>query len=87
MLVLSRFIDESIRIDLSSLIPLMHASPETLASILAEPIDVLVVDVRSDGKARLGIEANRNIAVHRSEVFAAIQRNKQTTVPRVIEGN
>lgn len=75
MLVLSRFRDESIRIDLRQLIPMIAASPDTLASILSQPIDVLVVDVRPE-KVRLGIECNKSIPVHREEVFAAIERNK-----------
>jgi carbon storage regulator CsrA len=77
MLVLSRFRDETVRIDLSALIPLIAASPETLATILSQPIDVMVVSLAGN-KARLGFDCNRSIAVHRSEVFAAIQASKQT---------
>lgn len=36
---------------------------------------VLVVDIRGD-KVRLGIEAPKGIAVHRLEVFEAIQREQ-----------
>jgi sRNA-binding carbon storage regulator CsrA len=75
MLVLSRFRDESIRIDLRQLIPMISASPDTLASILSQPIEVMVVDIRSD-KVRLGIECNRSIPVHREEVFSAIEAGR-----------
>jgi len=39
--------------------------------VIADSIVVTVVDVRGD-KVRLGIEAPREIPVHRSEVHAAI---------------
>lgn len=57
MLVLSRFVDESI--------------------VIGDDIRIIVVDVRGQ-KVRLGIEAPINVSVHRSEVYAAVQReNKQ----------
>jgi carbon storage regulator CsrA len=75
MLVLSRFTNESIRIDLRQLIPMIAASPETLASILSQPIEVTVVDVR-DVKVRLGIDCNKSIPVHRHEVFSKIETER-----------
>ena len=38
-------------------------------------IIVTIVEVRGD-KVRLGIEAPRDVAIHRSEVYAAIQRER-----------
>lgn len=71
MLVLSRFQGESICIDLRPLIGMIAASPETLAKILASPLEISIVDIRGD-KVRLGIEANRSIVVHREEIFSKI---------------
>lgn len=73
MLVLSRHRDESIHIDLRKLIPVVAASPETLVKILAQPLTITVVDIRGD-KVRLGVEANRSIAVHREEIYNEINR-------------
>lgn len=39
-------------------------------------VTVTVIDVRGD-RVRLGIEAPRDVAVHRHEVFAAIQREQE----------
>ena len=45
--------------------------------VISDNIVVTVVDIRGD-KVRLGIEAPKDISVHRQEVFDAIQReNKQ----------
>lgn len=53
MLVLSRRIDEIIRI--------------------GDDIEITVVDIRGD-KVRLGIDAPKEIPVHRQEVYEQIQR-------------
>ena len=37
---------------------------------------VIVVEIRGD-KVRLGIEADRDVPVHRTEVYEAIQRQQQ----------
>ena len=61
LLVLSRQRDESIVIGKS-------------IDIL-ENIEITIVDVRGD-KVRLGINAPREISVHRKEIYKAIQREK-----------
>ncbi len=42
---------------------------------IGDDITVVIVEVRGD-KVRLGIEAPKEVAVHRKEVFDAIQRDK-----------
>ncbi len=41
--------------------------------VINDQIVVTVIDVRGD-KVRLGIQAPRDVPIHRSEVMAAIQR-------------
>lgn len=44
---------------------------------IGDDIKIMVVDIRGD-KVRLGIEAPKNIPVHRQEVYEAIQREHMT---------
>lgn len=44
--------------------------------MIGDDIVITVVDIRGD-KVRLGIEAPSHIAVHRREVYEAIQQEKQ----------
>ena len=44
--------------------------------IIDDKITVVVVEIRGD-KVRLGIEAPKEVPVHRKEVHEAIQRNQQ----------
>jgi carbon storage regulator len=41
--------------------------------MIGDDVEITIVDVRGD-KVRLGINAPRNIAVHRKEIYIAIQR-------------
>jgi carbon storage regulator len=44
--------------------------------VINDQIVVTVIEVRGD-KVRLGIQAPRDVAIHRSEVMAAIQRAQE----------
>ena len=44
--------------------------------IIGGDIEIVIVDVRSDGKVRLGIKAPRHITVYRKEIQEAIDREK-----------
>ena len=44
--------------------------------VINDNIVVLVVDIRGD-KVRLGIEAPKEVTVHRREVYEAIKRSKE----------
>ncbi len=44
--------------------------------IIGDDVEVIIVDVRGD-KVRLGINAPREIPVHRKEIYEAIQREKK----------
>ncbi|MHC4395869.1 MAG: carbon storage regulator CsrA [Planctomycetota bacterium] len=43
--------------------------------MIGDEVEITIVDVRGN-KVRLGITAPRSIAVHRREVYDAIQREK-----------
>lgn len=43
--------------------------------MIGDDVEIVIVDVRGD-KVRLGINAPRNVAVHRKEIFLAIQKEK-----------
>lgn len=57
--------------------------------IIADNIVITIVDIRGD-KVRLGIEAPKEIPVHRQEVYDAIQRENEQgsdTEPAVPQGS
>lgn len=89
MLVLSRQKDEEIIVDLDSLIAFAQeaAGPsvnmrEALTTWLGGETTMrfTVVDIRGD-KVRMGIAACHEIAVHRREVYDAIQLEKKRGKP------
>ena len=45
--------------------------------VIDDDITIVVVEIRGD-KVRLGIEAPKEIPVHRREVYDAIKRNEET---------
>ncbi|MEX2187856.1 MAG: carbon storage regulator CsrA [Pirellulales bacterium] len=46
--------------------------------VINNDITIVVVEIRGD-KVRLGIEAPKEVPVHRREVYDAIKRNEQGT--------
>lgn len=44
--------------------------------IIGDHIEILVIEIRGD-KVRLGIQAPKEMTVHRQEVYNAIQAEKQ----------
>lgn len=48
--------------------------------VIDERIVLTVVEIRGD-KVRLGIEAPRDVPIHRSEVYEALNRSKQAQEP------
>lgn len=56
--------------------------------VINNEITVVVVEIRGD-KVRLGVEAPKEVPVHRREVYDAIKRNemsKQSEPPQPTEG-
>jgi carbon storage regulator len=45
--------------------------------VINDDVTVVVVEIRGD-KVRLGVEAPKEVPVHRREVYDAIQRNKKS---------
>ena len=48
--------------------------------VINDDITILVVDIRGD-KVRLGVEAPKEIPVHRREVYGAIHRTEPQEAP------
>lgn len=44
--------------------------------VIADNIEIMIVEIRGD-KVRLGIEAPKNVPVHRREVYEQIQREQR----------
>ena len=49
--------------------------------VIGEKIVITIVEIRGD-KVRLGIEAPAEVPVHRQEVYALLQREKQAAEAR-----
>ena len=57
--------------------------------VINDDITIVVVEIRGD-KVRLGVEAPKEVPVHRHEVYEAIQRNQQQQAaqpPHVADAN
>jgi len=51
--------------------------------IINDDITIVVVEIRGD-KVRLGVEAPKEVPVHRNEVYEAIRRNQgQASAPAI----
>lgn len=48
--------------------------------IINDDITIVVVEIRGD-KVRLGVEAPKEVPVHRNEVYEAIRRNQGPNTP------
>ena len=51
--------------------------------VINDDITIVVVEIRGD-KVRLGVEAPKEVPVHRREVFDAIHRNGVTTAQKAV---
>lgn len=49
--------------------------------VIDDNIVITVVEIRGD-KVRLGIQAPREVPIHRSEIHAAIQNEQQSSPPK-----
>ena len=49
--------------------------------VINNDITIVVVEIRGD-KVRLGVEAPREIPVHRREVYDAIHRSEESEAPK-----
>ena len=56
---------------------LSRQSDETI--VIGDNIRVTIVEVRGD-KVRIGIEAPRDVTVHRQEIYDAIRRDTQSSM-------
>jgi len=52
--------------------------------VINDDITIVVVEIRGD-KVRLGVEAPKEVAVHRREVFDAIHRNEAALPSRAAQ--
>lgn len=52
--------------------------------MIGDDVEITIIDVRGD-KVRLGINAPRNIMVHRKEIYIAIQKEKEEEEKRLAE--
>jgi len=54
--------------------------------MIGDNIVITVVDIRGD-KVRLGIDAPKEVPVHRQEVYEAIKREKSKTEEEAVQPN
>lgn len=51
--------------------------------VINDDITIVVVEIRGD-KVRLGVEAPKEVPVHRSEVYQAIHRGAEAAGPKAV---
>ena len=49
--------------------------------IIGDSITLMVISIQGD-KVRLGIEAPKDVSIHREEVYQAIQRERESHTPQ-----
>ena len=54
--------------------------------VINDDITIVVVEIRGD-KVRLGVEAPKEVPVHRREVFDAIHRNKPVSGEKTVSNS
>jgi len=54
--------------------------------VINDDITIVVVEIRGD-KVRLGVEAPKEVPVHRREVFDAIRRNEEAAGKQIPGGS
>ncbi len=54
--------------------------------VINNDITIVVVEIRGD-KVRLGVEAPKEVPVHRREVYDSIRRNEMTIGDKTVGGN
>lgn len=54
--------------------------------VINDDITIVVVEIRGD-KVRLGVEAPKEVPVHRREVYDAIKRSKEQETEATSDGN
>ena len=45
--------------------------------MIGDDVEIVVVNVREDGRVQIGIVAPKGISVHRREIYEKIQRERQ----------
>ncbi|MEO2014822.1 MAG: carbon storage regulator CsrA [Fuerstiella sp.] len=50
--------------------------------VIGDSITLMVIEIRGD-KVRLGIDAPRDVTVHREEIYDAIKREEKEKQPKV----
>lgn len=53
--------------------------------IIGDDISIVVIEIRGD-KVRLGVEAPKEVPVHRNEVYEAIERHKLAAEAKDVPG-
>lgn len=74
LVISRRYVVDSVKHKEEFMLVLSRQSDETI--IIGDNIRVTIVEVRGD-KVRIGIDAPRDVAVHRQEIYDAIRRDAE----------